>query len=529
MIKAEKNIGESIGMSAFVGGNKLSKSITNNLTTTVGGLNIPNLYRVQNSKDRPYVEDFTSNKRINSIYGGISLSYKSWLFWDLNGRNDWSSTLPVNRNSYFYPSSSISYIFSEHLHSSILSYGKVRLGIAKVGADTDPYNLYNIYFSNESFNNHPSYTVSNTLNNQNLKPENTNSIELGTDLRFLKNRIGIDLTIYKSKTVNQILPLNTSSATGYDKQFINAGEITNKGIEIELNGTPIESKNLSWNIHFNIGKNINRVVELNKEDPTLTNIFSEKDPFGLVSLNAYEGRSYGTLLGKDYLRDKDGNRLIDPNGFYLITDDVVPIGNTTPDFTGGIKNTLSCKGFSLGVLVDFRKGGDIFSLSNLWGNYSGQFQSTVEGGIREKGVIADGVVASLDANGLPILLNEGNPNVKGDETYTSTGEKNKIVIDAQSHFYYNGGSIVNSADVYDGSFIKLREMNLTYTLPKTWSNKIRFTNLEVSVIARNLAILFKNIPNLDPDNAISTSNIQGFEGGQAASTRSIGFSLNAKF
>ena len=179
--------------------------------------------------------------------------------------------------------------------------------------------------------------------------------------------------------------------------------------------------------------------------------------------------------------------------------------------------------------MDFRKGGDIFSLSNLWGNYTGQFQTTVEGGIREKGVIADGVVASLDANGLPILLNEGNPNVKGDETYTSTGEKNKIVIDAQSHFYYNGGYIVNSADVYDGSFIKLREMNLTYTLPKTWSNKIRFTNLEVSVIARNLAILFKNIPNLDPDNALSTSNIQGFEGGQAASTRSIGFSLNAKF
>jgi hypothetical protein len=249
-----------------------------------------------------------------------------------------------------------------------------------------------------------------------------------------------------------------------------------------------------------------------------------------LTVNAFEGQPYGTLIGTDYLRDKDGNRLVDPNsGFYLVTTDVVPIGNITPDFTGGVTNTLSWKGLSLGVFIDFRKGGDIFSTTNIWGKYSGIFAETAEGGIRENGIVVDGVLAAVDGEGLPMLEDEGNPNVKGDEVYASTGQANTTSVPAQYHFFLDGGYILNAADVYDGSFIKLREMSLSYKLPKAWLGKSGISDATISIIGRNLAILHKNIPHLDPDNAISTSNIQGIEGGQAPSTRSIGVSLNFKF
>jgi len=527
IVRAERTLANDFSVSAFAGGNKLWRSTRRHFGATRGGLNVPNIYRVQNSKERPELRNTQSEKEIESLFGGLTLGYRSLLYLDLTGRNDWSSALPDEHNSYFYPSASASFVFSELLHPGFLSFGKLRLGWARVGNDTDPYNVFDSYVANENFGNDPNYTVSNTLNNRGLKSEKTTSIEAGVDLRFFKNRLGIDVTVYSGKTVDQILPIATTPTTGYYQQFINAGEITNKGIEIGLNATPIISKDFRWDVRFNFGKNENKVVELNADDPTLTNIQVGCCQFE-VTLNAYEGLPYGTLLGYDFLRDKNGNRLVDPNsGQYLRSTDLVPLGSVNPDFTGGITNTFSWKGFTFSVFVDFRKGGKIYSATHNTGNYAGILAETAEGGIRENGIVLDGVPALLDNSGQLILENEGDPNVKGDEVYASTGEANTIAADAQTHFY--GGTFLGGSHVFDGSFIKLREMSLGYSLPQAWLGKTGIREATLSLIGRNLVILHKNIPHIDPDTAISTGNVQGLEGGMPQGTRSIGVSLNFKF
>jgi len=526
IVRAEDYIGDNLSVSAFVGANKRWKTTNITQGQTVGGLNVPGLYRLQNSVERPVLINTLRELQVNSIFGGASFGFNNFLYLDLTARNDWSSTLPDANNGYFYPSASLGFVFSEFIQSDAFSFGKLRLAWGQVGNDTDPYNVYDVYLGNDSYGSLPNYTVPNTKNNSELQPEKTTSIEAGLDLRFLRDRIGLDVTYYNGKTVNQIIPLGTTPATGYSRQYINAGEITNNGIEVSFDITPVKTKDFSWDLMFNIGKNNNKIVELNEDDPTLTNIPIVNAPFA-VSLNAYEGEPYGTILGYDFLYDEDGNKLVDADGYYLSTASVVPIGNVQPDFTGGLTNTFTFKGVFLSVFVDFRKGGDIFSLTNMWGKYSGLLQESVDNNVREDGVIAEGYFAELDAEGNPIVVDEGDPDVIGDETYKSTTE-NTVVLGAQDHFYSNGGYFLNKTDTYDGSFIKLREASIGYTFPRNLFNG-RIQDLKLSVVGRNLAILFKNAPNIDPDGAISAQNIQGLEGGQAYSTRSLGVNLSLKF
>ncbi|MBK8490172.1 MAG: TonB-dependent receptor [Saprospirales bacterium] len=527
IVRAEKYFGDDLSFSAFVGGNKLWRTTNRTYGATQGGLNVPGLYRLQNSLERPTITNTLTEKEINSLFGGISLGFKNYLYLDLTGRNDWSSSLPVDNNSFFYPSASLGFVFSEFIGSDFFSFGKLRLGWASVGNDTDPYNVFDVYLANSNFGSLPNYTVPNTLNNRGLQPEKTTSIEAGLDLRFFRDRIGLDVTYYTGSTTNQIIPLGTTPTTGYTRQFINAGEITNEGIEVSLDITPIRTKDFSWDIAFNIGKNKNTIVDLNADDPTLTNLPIVNAPFA-VSFNAYEGQPYGTILGYDYIYDADGNKLVDPDGFYIPTSTVVPIGSVLPDFTGGITNTFSFKGLYLSAFIDFRKGGDIFSLTNVWGKYSGLLAESAANNIREDGIIVEGLFADLDENGSPILVDAGDPDVVGDEVYKSTGVANDVSVGAQDHFFLNGGYIIGAADVYDGSFVKLREASIGYTFPKSlFGNRIQ--ELKLAVVGRNLAILSKNVPNIDPDGAISAGNVQGLEGGQGFTTRSIGVNLSLKF
>ncbi len=521
-------LNDKLNVTAFVGGNKRWTNLNRSFGATRGGLNVPGLYRVQNSLERPDVQNQLTEREVESVFGGLTLGWKSMLYLDLTGRNDWSSTLPEANNSYFYPSASLSFVFSELLKNNILNYGKLRLGWAKVGGDANPYLIGTVYSSLDNFGSNPSFTVPGTLNNLNLKPEETNSQEVGLDLRFFDSRINIDATYYTGKTLNQIIPLGTTPTTGYTSQIINAGEIKNSGFEISLNVVPVRTKNFNWDVTLNLGKNTNEIVDLNADDPTLTNIPIINAPFA-VSLNAYEGKPFGTILGYDFLYDASGNKLVDADGFYLRTPTVVPLGSVLPDLTGGVMTSFNYKGISLGAFVDFRKGGKIFSLTNTWGKYSGLLAVTAEGDIRENGVVAEGVLASFDAEGNPIVANEGDPNVKGDEIYQSTGQANTVAVGAQDHFFANGGYVIGAADVYDGSFVKLREMSLGYTLPKKWFGNSGVQDIKVSVVGRNLAILHKNIPNVDPDSAISSGNIQGLEGGALPSTRSIGVNVSLKF
>lgn len=530
IVRAEKSIGEDFSVSAFVGGNKRWSKVERDFGSTVGGLSVPGIYRVQNSRERPTVLNFLTEKQIESIFGGLTFGWRNLLYLDLTGREDWSSTLPKDDNGYFYPSASASFVFSELVEIPKMSFGKLRIGWAQVGNDTDPYNIFDSYQPNQNFGSEPSVSVPNTLNNSRLRPEKTSTIEGGVDLRFFNNRLGLDLTLYSGKTTDQIIPLATTPTTGYTNQFINAGEISNKGIEISLHTTPLQSHNFSWNLDFNFGKNKNEVVSILPEDPSIVSLPLAFAIFGGASINAYIGEPYGTILGTNFLYDKDGNKLVDPNsGFYLSSSGQMPIGNIVPDFTGGVINSFSWKGLSVSVFVDFRKGGDIISTTNMWGRYSGMFEETAIGDIRENGVQNDGVLAIVDGDGVPVQDGGQDTETLLDDTYQSTGKASDIKVNAQYHQFLDGGYVINAADVYDGSFIKLREVSLGYTLPKTWLQKAGIQDITISVVGRNLAYLLKNVPHIDPDQAISTSNIQGLEGATTPSTRSIGVNLNLKF
>ncbi len=527
IVKADKYIRDNLSVSVFGGANKLWRKTVRNFGATVGGMNIPDIYNLQNSVDRPIIENTLYQKEIESLFGGVSFGFASKLFLDLTGRQDWSSTLPDNANGYFYPSASLAYVFSEDFKIPKLSFGKFRIGLAKVGGDTDPYNIFTTYNHNPSFGNIPNYTLSNTLNNEQLKSEQTSSIEIGSDLRFFNDRLGIDISLYSGMTNNQIIPLHTSTTTGFDYQYVNAGEISNKGIELVLRAIPYNKHDFKWEIIFNYGLNRNKIESILPNDPSITNLPLASD---VVSINALIGKSYGTILGTNFLFDNAGNKLIDPNtGYYLVSPGVMPIGNITPDFIGGFTNTFSWKGLSLKVFIDFRKGGDVFSITNTNGKVTGLFAETAEGGIRENGILYNGILAVLDSNGNPILDGGGNTATLLDDTYISSGQKNTKKINYDYYKFHASGYYINKQDLYDGSFIKLREVSLSYTIPKRWLAKVKIIDATISIVGRNLAILYKNLPNLDPDMATSTNNIYGFEGAALPSTRSIGCNLNFRF
>lgn len=529
IIRANRELGTNLMLDAFVGGNKLWRGTDRDDAQTVGGLNVPGIYRIQNSRERPKTTGFASRKQIESFFAGATLGWKNAVYLDLTGRQDWSSTLPDGSNGYFYPSVSASYVFSEMLDLPKMSFGKLRLGWASVGGDTDPYNIYTTYSYVNNFGSSPQYTVPDRLNNPSLKPERTNSLEAGLDLRFFRDRIGLDLTVYTGKTVDQIIPLSTSAASGYTQQFINAGEIQNKGIEIELSARPVVRGRFAWDVAFNFGRNRNKVVAILPDDPSIKSLPLADAIFGGASVHAMIGEPYGTILGTNYLFDKSGNRLIDPaTGNYLVSG-VMPIGNITPDFTGGLTNSFSWKGISLRVFVDFRRGGDIFSTTNMWGRYSGLFAETAVGDLRENGAVIPGNTAVTDGSGAPIQDGGADTETLLDDTYQSTGAANTQATDYFSWRFFNGGYVLNAVDVYDGSFVKLREMSVGYTLPKKWLSRCRIQELNISLVGRNLAILFKNVPHLDPDMAISTNNIQGLEGGATPTTRSVGINLGFRF
>jgi hypothetical protein len=277
---------------------------------------------------------------------------------------------------------------------------------------------------------------------------------------------------------------------------LNAGKTNNKGIELAISGTAIQTEDFRWDIGLNFAKNQNELLELYDG---VTNI-RYTSLFG-VTLEARPGQPLGTFYGYDFVYDDAGNKLTQ-DGEYLTTDEVVPIGTILPDFTGGVYTDLTYKNISFSALVDFQKGGSLHSYSNQWGKYSGTLAETAEGNIREEGVIAEGVDVE-------------------------TGQANTVAIDAQAHFFYNQGYVVHAADQYDASFIKLREMRLDYNLPADMTKDLPFSNISIGIYGRNLAILHKNVPHIDPEVATSASNVQGFEGGQLPAERTIG--VNLKF
>ncbi len=523
MLNFNKRIGEDFSITALAGVNFRRNMLNRNYASTQGGLNTPGLYNLGNSASQLAVEDFTSLFEVFSIFQQATIGYKDYLYLDLTNRTDFNSTLPIGKNVYDYYSANVSFVFSELMpKNNILSFGKFRGGYAVVGKGTSPYQLNTTYTTNANFGFFGRSTVPNTLLNANLRPEITTSIEFGLDLRFLKDRIGVDFTYYNNVTKDQIFNVSQSGATGYTSRALNAGKVSNQGIEVMFRTTPVKKGDFKWDVNFNFAKNNNKVLELytGTESIRLTSLFG-------VALEAKVGEKYGTIMGTDFVYDANGNKIVE-DGVYL-TSEVKALGSVLADFTGGVSTSLSYKGFSLFVLLDFQKGGSLFSLSNMWGKYSGTLLETVQettvngvtDNIREQGIIVEGVNVAVDGNGDYILDANGN--------YTSENTPNTTVVDAQTHYFLNQGYNINRVDVYDASYLKFREARLTYTFPNKMIEKTPFRDLSLSIVGRNLAILAKNIPNVDPEAAVSSGNIQGFEGGQLPTERSVGVNLNVKF
>lgn len=488
--------GEDFSVSGFIGGNYMYQNYELTGGETQAGLNVPLYYNLQNSEGNILPYDRYSAKSINSVFGSASFGYKGTIYLDATLRNDWSSTLPEDNNSYLYPSLSTSFVFTELAglqNSNVLSFGKIRAGWAQVGNDTDPYRLANVYDPDQNFGGNPSYRLPVTLNNAGLEPEQTTSWEVGMDLRFFNERVGIDATYYDNTTRNQIFPIAVPAATGFRFQVINAGEMRNYGVEVALNATPIITDNgFRWNFNFNLGRNRNQVVELTEGIDTYRLVNA---PFK-VSVNATEGEPYGTILGTDFVYE-NGQKVLTSRGAYARTERQVPIGNVMPDFNAGFSNTFSYKGISANILIDMQQGGDLFSTSNMFGMYSGMLDETVAGNIRQVGVVPEGVTA------------EGDP-------WTTP-------IPAQTYYQSMYGG-PDALFVYDASYVKLREARIGYELPVGISGPFR--NITIAIVGRNLAILHKNIPHLDPEASLSSGNIQGIEGAQLPSLRTVGFNLN---
>ena len=521
MATAHKVFKEKFDISGFIGLNRRDTRATRHITETSGGLNVPNSYTLKNSID-PLVVDQgllypVSRKVQNSVFFNASFGYAGLIFVDFTGRNDWSSTLPVANSSYFYPSLSTSFVYSELIKSNWFSYGKLRASWAQGRKDTDPYQLQTRPSAGSSFGSSAIYVQPSTFRNPNLRPELVSTWEIGTEMALWGDRVRWDLTYYNSKTSDIIFDIQQSGASGYAYRSTNAGVMTNQGIEFASSFKPVKLKNgFEWAIGFNIAKNWNKVTELYKDEAgqEVKSINIEQAPFA-VTLEARPGQPYGVIVGTDYETDGKGNRLVDPStGAYVPTTEVKPLGSVLADFTGGISTTLSWKGLSAYFLFDFQKGGHLFSLSNTWGKYSGTLKETAEGNIREDGLTLKGVTfTGYDANGT--AQTDGSPNV--------------VPIAAVDHFFLDQGYTIAAADVYDASFVKFREFRLMYDMPAKWFSKTPIKGMTLGVTGRNLAILKKNIPNFDPESAVSSGNVQGLEGGQLPSERSVGFNFSIRF
>lgn len=526
-----KDLTEELSLSATLGGNRMYYEYSRNNAITKGGLNIPDYYSVTNSVAPAATDNFSKYKAINSLLGSATLGYQNLVYLDLTLRNDWSSTLPAEANSYLYYSLSSSFVFTELAafnNMQWFTFGKIRAGWAKVGNDTDPYKLDPYYVQPLDVDLYPYhywgynalYSLPNELNNPQLRPETTASLEFGADLKFLNNRLGIDFTYYDMSTTDQIVNLRVPSGTGYKYKLTNAGEITNKGIELMLTGSPIRTSNgFEWDIVVNWARNRNEVVSL---APGVDNYQLAVGPFN-VTVNATVGETYGALMGTDFVYDQEGNKVVDEYGEY-ISSGVKVIGHVLPDWTAGITNRFSFKGIDVSFLIDIREGGQYHSTTYMWGMCTGILEGTAiptsnGNTIREDGLVLDAMTAAYDANGNVIFNEDGSALVSG---------KNDVNIPGYYYAvdHYSGPA---AQCVFDASYIKLRDLRIGYTLPGRIAGP--FESIRIAAFGKNLAMWGTDPgnPHVDPENTTSSGNIQGMEGGALPSLRQFGVNLSVKF
>jgi TonB-linked SusC/RagA family outer membrane protein len=445
-------------------------------------------------------EDFREQET-QSLYAFTQLGYKNRLFLDITGRNDWSSTLPEDNNSYFYPSFSLSGIISDMIElPAWFSFAKVRTSWAQVGKATEPYMTNSSYTIEQGNFSYLNGNVPTTLVNKDLKPEMSNSFEVGSDLRFLNNRIGLDFTYYDSNTKNQIMKIDMDQSTGYSYKLINAGLIENKGFEFMLSTKPVKSDNFNLELNFNFASNTTTVEELDED----LKEYKFGDFNGGASLVAVEGEKMGDIKGLKYQRNNAGNIIVDSEGLPIHTDEQQVIGNIQPDWTGSVNLRADYKGFYLSTLISMQQGGDIYSASEQAAMKYGTPKRTASNNRAE--IIVDGV--------------------------TTAGSVNTTPVSAEK--YWTSVASVDEEFIYDASYMKMSEIALGYNLPKSLLSKVPnqlLKSARISLVGRNLFYFYKHTPGTTPDASAYSSGYlaQAFDFAPVPGTRTYGFTLNLGF
>ncbi|GAB3235704.1 SusC/RagA family TonB-linked outer membrane protein [Hymenobacter seoulensis] len=508
-----KDITESFSLKGLIGANLRRQYISSVYSATNGGLVVPELYALTNSVSDPLPATENETKiGVDGIFASATLGFRDMLFLDLTARRDKSTTLPNANNTFYYPSVAAGFVFSELLKDvQWLSYGKVRANYAEVGSGADALSVNDVYTKVSTFNGTALYSVPGTKNNPNLKPERTKSAEAGLEMNFIQSRLGFDFTVYQQNTIDQIIPVALSTATGYSQRFVNSGEVRNRGIELSAFVTPVKNENITWTLNANWTRNRNKILSLYEgvDNIVLANYQ------GGVSSNATVGEAFGSIRGGDFIY-LNGEKVVGANGYYAQTATVNNvIGNPNPDWTGGVSNTVSYKGVSLYFLVDFRQGGDIFSLDRYYGLATGLTPETAQ--LNDLGNPSRNTIANGGGVILPGVLADGTPNARR--------------VSNTNYGLYGYLRNPASAFVYDASFVKLREVSLTYSLPTTIASKIGgVKGIDFSLVGRNLWIISKNLPDADPEDALSSGNLgQGYSSGSFPAVRTFGGNIRFSF
>lgn len=535
-----KYLGENgdLSFAGMVGYNQRRTSFSSISARTNGGLVVPGVYALSNSVAAPAAPSETEYQLgVDGLYAQTSFGYKNFLYVDLTARRDVSSTLPAGNNSFFYPSATLSFIFSEFIDSDVLEFGKVRLNWANVGSDAPAQALVDAYGIGTPFNGVTLASAPSTQNNANLLPENTVATEAGVEMKFFKNRAGLDISAYQSSTFNQILPAQVSTATGTFFKYVNAGQIDNRGLELSAYFTPIKTDDFQWDINVNWSRNRNTVVELFGDSETLLLASVQ----GGVNMTARVGEAYGTLEGTTFVRDgATGAPLVydwtnSRGGARYHRGDVGVIGNIQADWRGGINNAFSFKNITVSALIDMQMGGDFFSLDTWYGYGTGlyDFQAGLNAdGNPIRSAVEDGGGLSweeLGHLGIENVMQWDGATVDADGNPVGTENTTKMWMNdyANTLGWALGGP--NELHIYDASFVKLREVAVTYAVPTSALGDLPIAGVDVSLIGRNLAILYKNTPYSDPEAGLSAGNVQGYQSGAYPSLREVGVNLRVKF
>ncbi|MBT1702156.1 SusC/RagA family TonB-linked outer membrane protein [Chryseosolibacter indicus] len=493
LIGMSKDITPAFSLSASIGGNLLKQS-SDVVSVDARDLAFPFIYNPSTAASRN-ANLSQPRREVQSIYASAEMGYKNMLFLTLTDRNDWSSTLPLNNNSYNYPSAAASFVFTEAVTVPTMDFGKLRVGVSRVGGDADPFQTLAYYSTLGSINGRPIGNFSNlttngpspnVIPNANIEPLQVEEIEIGAELKFFENRLFVDAAWYNKQTLNDIVQASVSQTSGYDFAVANIGKIENKGFEFLVGGSPVRSSKFTWTTTFNYSNNKNKVISL-AEGQKAMSVAQARTQRGFI--NHIVGEPFSQVMAFDYARNDDGSLTLDESGLPTASGTLTAMGTGVHPITGGWSNDFTFGNFNLNFLIDFKSGAVIYSGTNARAYSYGLHKETLKG--REEGISVGG------------------------ETNTAQN-------------YYTRLADISTLHVYDADFIKFRSISITYNIPAKFFNGV-VKDLSISLVGRNLFYIKKNTPNIDPESNYTNSNAQGLEYGGLPTVKTYGININAKF